>query len=353
MSGLRIGFIVYGSPDQVSGGYRYDRELAQALETRGHQVVFRTPAELAPLETLPDRYDLLLLDELCHPSLYRSVGRIPVPSVAVVHHLACDEDLPPLRRLRHRRMERRFLSAVDSRISNTRATREAVRRLAGSETADWVVYPGREEEGPPAPVGTAAAVRLLSVGNLIPRKGIATVLGALRRLAGRGELPAEFVYRIAGDERADPEFAGRLRRLARRGELAGLVEFAGRLSDEELTREFASASLFCLPSAHEGFGIVYLEAMSAGLPVIATRSGGAKELVRHGADGFLVEPGRPGALAKLLRRLLADPELRSATGKAARAAWERWPTWRESMSAGAVLLEEFVTERVSLRGERL
>jgi glycosyltransferase involved in cell wall biosynthesis len=85
------------------------------------------------------------------------------------------------------------------------------------------------------------------------------------------------------------------------------VTALGRLSDEELAREYGRAWVFCLPSSYEGFGIPYAEAMTAGLPVVATPNVGARFVTDEGAVGELVElPELGGALAELLD----DPERR-------------------------------------------
>jgi glycosyltransferase involved in cell wall biosynthesis len=352
MAELNIGFVVYGSPDQLSGGYRYDRELAAALRERGHRVQFiDLPRGGSVSGQLPaaDTFDLLLLDELIHPDLYNQIETLPVPALGVVHHLAADENIGHLARIKHRRMERRFLLGLTGSIFNTEATRRSAQRLAGRELPGFVALPGREEEPPPLGAGSfAGSPVLLSVGNLIPRKGIDRVLRALRSIERTRGLPEGFVYRIVGDMSVDPEFTASLKRLSQGSELAGRVVFTGRLDDEELRREYAAADIFCLPSDHEGFGIVYLEAMGAGCAVVASASGGAAELISHGRNGFLTDPRSRKDLKGILTRLLTERELRQRLGSRAREEWQAFPSWRMSMLSAAEAVEELISSGFSV-----
>jgi glycosyltransferase involved in cell wall biosynthesis len=102
----------------------------------------------------------------------------------------------------------------------------------------------------------------------------------------------------------------------------------GRVSDAELLASYRSADVFLLPSNQEGFGIVYVEAMRQGCPVIAGNHGGAPEVVDHGVTGFLVEHGDEEAIATRVAELLEDPELRTRMGLAARARVEELFTHR-------------------------
>lgn len=344
---MRLGCVMYGSPDQLSGGYRYDRELLRCARIRGHKAEFISlypgsgfdPAGLAA-------YDLLLIDELCHPDFIPG-DRMPV-CVGIVHHLAVDEDLPFLSELSHRRQERRFLQVLDAHIFNSRATRLSAEKLCGKHLEGLVIYPGREElpcrrNSPPS---ATEGLNILSVGNLIPRKGIHRVLMALARCAGRDKKLPPWRYRIVGAE-SDPQYAARLRSLARRPELAGKVEFCGRLTDSELCEAYRGADIFCLPSDHEGFGIVYLEALGAGCVSIASASGGAEEIIDSGKNGFLVSPTNIRALSSLLANLLRDSHRRKDISRKARRRWNAFESWEQSMTRGLEWLESFVAARSS------
>ena len=149
---------------------------------------------------------------------------------------------------------------------------------------------------------------ILCVAHLYPRKDVATLVAAMPRLS------QEAVLRIVG---AGPELA-RLRSQARELRLDRSVEFLGHLPFDRLAAEYRRADVFCLPSRQEAFGIVFLEAMAAGLPIVAARAAAVPEVVPDRVCGILVPPGRPDELAKALDRLLSSAEERRRMGEAGR-----------------------------------
>jgi glycosyltransferase involved in cell wall biosynthesis len=157
-----------------------------------------------------------------------------------------------------------------------------------------------------------SVMRIISVCNLWPVKGVDLVLRALAALRDRGVAEWEYVA-VGGGPEAEP-----LRRLAGDLGIAGQVRFTGRLDHGDAMREVAAADIFCLPSRAETFGMVYLEAMACGKPVIASRGTGAEDLVVHGDTGFLVPPDEAGELAGALECLLSDRDLARTMGEAGR-----------------------------------
>ncbi len=149
---------------------------------------------------------------------------------------------------------------------------------------------------------------ILCVAHLYPRKDVATLLAAMTRLS------ADAVLRVVG---TGPELA-RLRRRAEELRLASRVEFLGHVAFDRLAGEYRRADVFCLPSRQEGFGIVFLEAMAAGLPIVAARAGAVPEVVPDAMCGILVPPGSPDELAGALDRLLSSAGERHRMGEAGR-----------------------------------
>jgi D-inositol-3-phosphate glycosyltransferase len=164
--------------------------------------------------------------------------------------------------------------------------------------------------------------RLLVVSRLVERKGIGDVVAAMVRLP-----QAELVVAggpTAGELVGDPE-ARRLTALAARLGVADRVRLLGRVGRRDLPALYRSADLVVNVPWYEPFGIVPLEAMACGVPVVASAVGGLVDSVVDGVTGVHVPPRRPGLLAAALAGLLADPERRAALGGAgARRARRRY-----------------------------
>ena len=154
---------------------------------------------------------------------------------------------------------------------------------------------------------------VLTVARVEPVKGIHDLIKAFSMVADRHK---DWVLRIVGPV-TDEEYFDEVRRFVDELGLAGRVVFVGAVSDSELIREYMRASIFVLPSYVESFGIVRVEALAFGLPIITTRTGGS-EVVR--GVGVIVEPGDVEGLAKALDRLMGDDAFRE---ELSRRAWVR------------------------------
>jgi D-inositol-3-phosphate glycosyltransferase len=168
---------------------------------------------------------------------------------------------------------------------------------------------------------------LLYVGRLNPIKGIETLLEALPRLAEpAGQGPALLV--IGGDvDEPENGHGAFLRARARALGLDGRVRFLGAQPQERLPLYYTAAEATVMPSYYESFGMVALEAMACGAPVVASRVGGLATTIQDGVTGYLVPEADAPALADRIRALLAEPALRARFGRAARrlAGHYRWP----------------------------
>ena len=160
-----------------------------------------------------------------------------------------------------------------------------------------------------------SGVRVLCVARLVRHKGHPTLLRALAALGRQGlELQATVVG--DGPERVE------LERLRDELGLQGRVRFAGPLGQDELPAVYRDHDVFCLPTLSEAVGVVNMEAMACGLPVVCSDLMGVPELVEDGINGLLVTPGREGQLAGALRRLAEDLALRTRLGEAGRRTVE-------------------------------
>lgn len=182
---------------------------------------------------------------------------------------------------------------------------------------------------------------LLFVGRLVERKGVRVLLEALARL------PEDVTLRVVGD---GPERKA-LEAGARRLDLGGRVSFHGYVVREALERRFASCNAFVLPAVvdskgdTEGLGVVLLEAMSYGKPVIASRAGGIVDIVRDRENGLLVPPGDAAALAEAIRGLRDDPARAAALGSQGRKDVERDFSWEAILDRLVAVYEGLVPRR--------
>ena len=162
--------------------------------------------------------------------------------------------------------------------------------------------------------------RLVTVSRLVPRKGIADVVRALAQLDRDVEL-------VVVGEAGDGSAVGELRTLTADLGVADRVVLAGRMEAADVAATMRSADAVVCAPWYEPFGIVPVEAMACGVPIVGTAVGGLLDTVVDGVTGLLVPPRSPDALAHAIERLLADPAARRRLGRdgAVRARTYRWP----------------------------
>ncbi len=175
---------------------------------------------------------------------------------------------------------------------------------------------------PATPRRIDGAVNLLFVGRLERRKGIDTLLEALVAVCPR--VP-RLVATIVGDDSLPGAGGATYRAAFEAGpgrELGDRVRFAGRVPDSELTGYYAGCDLLVVPSRYESFGLVLLEGMMMGKPVIAGDAGGMRFIVEDGENGCRFPPGDVAALAAAVERLATSAELRARLGRRSREIYE-------------------------------
>jgi len=270
--------------------------------------------------------------------------RRPVPVVQTFHALGSVKrryqaraDTSPPQRVRLEAAVARQASAVIATCT------DEVRELAayGARLDRTYVVPcgvdcGHFSPGMLAPRRSRPA-RVLTVGRLVPRKGVDTVIAAI------GRVPAANLIVAGGPERTrldhDPEVA-RLRKVAAESKVASRVTFSGRVGHQEVPGLMRSADVIVSDPWYEPFGIVPLEAMACGAAVIASAVGGHLDTVADGITGLLVPPRNPGALADRIRYLLANParcrELGAAAATRARSrySWAQIAAETEAIYTG-------------------
>jgi D-inositol-3-phosphate glycosyltransferase len=237
--------------------------------------------------------------------------------------------------------EARIVARADRIVAANAEERAQLVREYGADPARIAVIPCGVDTRLVAPgdaaaeraaLGLADAPLLLYVGRLAPIKGLDTLLDAVGLLHRRG-IAARLL--IVGGE-ADEPLDGHETRLRAQIERLGLrdaVRFVGAQPQETLRAYYVAADALVLPSYYESFGMVALEAMACGTPVIASRVGGLPTTVRDGVTGFLVPEGDVAALAARLDRVLDDADLRWRIGREGVrwAVQHRWPCVAEAV----------------------
>jgi glycosyltransferase involved in cell wall biosynthesis len=217
-AGRTLGFVIYGSPEQLSGGYFYDRALAAALKHQGFHVQWISLEPGAPSSkverALDGHWDFLLYDELCHEVLVPSSLRLPhgPRHIGLVHHFRYQEDWGASKRIAIQKQEKAFCKKMEAFVVNSKHTARQVTDLlqedhlserdqainSGTETPLFLAYPSGNlwPRGKTLPPKKFGSLRLFFLGNLIPRKGLHRLVEALAILSE--EHPGTWECRLGG-----------------------------------------------------------------------------------------------------------------------------------------------------------
>ncbi|GAB4428997.1 MAG: glycosyltransferase family 4 protein [Anaerolineales bacterium] len=336
---MKVGFLIYGSLDTLSGGYLYDRKLVEYLREAGDTVeIISLPwrnyaAHLTDnfRFRLPPDFDLLIQDELNHPSLLTANTRPRnYPVISLVHHLRCSEQRPGWQNWFYQQVEKCYLNTVDGFIFNSKTTKNVVSGLVVSRKPFVIGYPPTDRFGHPVTEDEAVArahetgpLRLLFLGNVIHRKGLHTLLRAIRHQ------PSAFSLDVVGGLSAEPKYVAKMMEKTKQYGKSK-ISFHGALDNEALIEKMKSSHVLVVPSSYEGFGIVYLEGMAFGLPSIGTTAGAAPELIEDGKTGFLIPPDDAETLRNQLFTLAKDRDLLEKMSLQALHRYRQQPTWNET-----------------------
>ena len=223
-------------------------------------------------------------------------------------------------------LERRNARRADRVIVTSRHSREVAIAAYGLDPECTGVVPeGIDVESwsqfAHDPESAGSPPSIVSIARQYRRKNTAVLIRAMPEV--RRAVPGVRL-RVVGD---GPELS-HLRTLVRSLDLADTVTLVGSVEGiHEVRAELSRADVFCLPSLQEGFGIVFLEAMAAGLPIVAADCGAVPETAPHGEVSLLVEPDDVQGLAAALVRLLRDGDLRARLAAAGAERWQQfaWP----------------------------
>ncbi|MDP9410721.1 MAG: glycosyltransferase family 4 protein [Actinomycetota bacterium] len=356
---MRVAFVTVGETGRKTGGYLYNARLLAGLEESGVEVAQLVAGGADPEEQTssvprvgamldPLSFDVIVVDALARIAVAPHLDgwRASRPVVALVHELpsvAGGQAEKPSGQLAY---EEPLLRA-DRLVAVSEHGRSLLEARGVPPGRISVVPPGfdrlKPPEGPPG--RRAGPVRALCVAQWIPRKGISTLVEAWVRRPRPGA-----VLELVGEADADPYHAASVREAIAAAPDASIL-VRGPVDDAALAAAYAMADLFVLPSRYEGYGMVFAEALSFGLPIVACRVGPLPDLVGSEA-ALLVPPDDADALAEALDLLLADPVLRGRMSAAARRRAARLPRWKETVAGFAAVLQSVVAGGVKPAGGR-
>ena len=349
---MRLCLMIYGSLDTLTGGFIYDKYLVRHLRHKGHTVdIVSLPwhryGRLLLINFSPrlrsvlcgNRYDLILQDELIHPSLFwfnhrhRHVNDVPI--VSIVHQVLSSQPRKNRRNQLYRAIERHYLASVDAFIFNSQTTRNHVQHLINQRPPSIVANPGADRLGhlqTPESLATrarrAGPLELVFVGNITPIKGLIPLLESLIRLP-----PDTWRLTVVGSLKMDRRHVSKIRRIISTHHISHLVRLMGSLKGRDLVNILTDSQLFVMPFANEGFGIACLEALSYGLPVLASATGAVKEFIQDGVNGFLIPAGETQTCSSIILDLHRDRDQLTCLSEAARQTALARPGWSDTVDA--------------------
>lgn len=337
---MKIAWLIHGDINQITGGYLYDKHIIYYLKKQKYHIDVISIPQLPyflnivwnfwlPWRLCCKSYDVLIEDELIHPAIFlfnwwaklRKSSRL----AAVVHHLRWLE-IQGWRQKLVRRMEKIMMGPLDFAIANSETTKQEIMCLDYPEESITVIRPGldRTKEALPFSPRGSSRIRILFMGNCIFRKGLHVLLDALAQIRD-----LNLHLDIVGGQGREPRYARHLKEKVSSLHVEDMVSFHGEVDPSDIWQWYAQADIFVAPSLYEGYGMVLAEAMSFGLPVIATRVGGIPEVVEDGKTGILIPPNDIESLAQAIRDLYEDSKKRKYLSQNGVERAKLLPDWSE------------------------
>jgi glycosyltransferase involved in cell wall biosynthesis len=247
--------------------------------------------------------------------------------------------------------ERRMLRIADVRVGVSEWVAKTTLEIAGLSHLDYRVIYNGVDTAVFAPTSSveADADLVLFAGQLVDHKGLPTLLEAIQTVMLRRP---QTRLRCVGANQKEPGYPSSAERYLSSfpSRLRPRVDFAGAVPPARMPDEFRRAGLCVFPSTSEGLGIVVLEAMACGAPVIYMKDGVGPEVVTHGVDGLLCDTRNPDSLASTILRALSSLDLRRSLGARARQKVEAKFSLDKTTSENVRLYEELANKRHGAHG---
>lgn len=343
-----LTFIVPGRLDQLTGGYLFDRQVVDGLRAQGRIVdvielagrypdadaIAKTAATEA-LAALPSK-SVVVIDGLALPAfvdcLESESQRLTL--IGFIHHpLALETGLGNEAAAHFAELETRLWRQLKGLICPSPNTARSVITCGIHGARVAIAGPGTAKPSETIRRKSKGPLQLLAVATITPRKGHQLLVNALAGLREHN-----WHLTCIGSLERDPTNVAALRELIASAGLAEHVTLAGEQPPAALSAAYRSADFFVLPSYHEGYGMVYAEALAHGLPVIATNAGAIPDTVPKIAS-LLVPPGDVEALRAAILQILTDEKLRDRLAAGAAQAALELPDWESAVRRWASELD--------------
>ncbi|STY28448.1 CapM protein, capsular polysaccharide biosynthesis [Legionella wadsworthii] len=347
---MRVGLIIYGSINATTGGYIYDDKLVEYLRAQGVVVkifsqekkgfwgcvknnysskIFREIIEFSP--------HILLQDEMNFSSLFilnKKLQKIThIPIISIVHLLQADALQTFFLKWMTKKIESKYLKSVHGYIFNSLSTKKSITNMIGEKNLSVVAYPGKDRLQLNVMKEYISfkcqdnKLMIIFIGNLLYNKGLHLLIEAL------GEIDFKmWQLSIVGGLHYDSKYTQKILKRITDLKLGDNIKILGALDIENLKKELLPQHVLIVPSYFESYGIVYTEAMGAGIPVIASKTGGVPEIVNNEINGFLISPGDTTMLRDYILKLIENRDLLKKMSFSSLSAYQNFPSWNDSMA---------------------
>lgn len=346
---MNIGFLIYGKLSRRTGGYLYDTKLVEYLTKKDDHVKIISLPNKQYFDNIQYSFsshlfnrlkkldvDIFLQDVMCYPTLFFINRRLKqdtdIRLISIVHNLKQYETQNNQDNFAVRFFEKQYLETIDDFIFISNTARKSVEALLQRSVSGLVALPGKNHLGPKKRKKVTKSycqnqrLKLVFVGNLFPNKGLHVLLRSLSTID-----TDKWILTVIGDPNFDKKYSLKIQKLIHNLKLENNVFFKGFVSRSRLSRYFENNHLLAVPSYYESLGIVYIEALGFALPVIASQNGGAKEIITHGEEGYLVSPGDFSTLRKYINNIIKNPQILIRLSRKASERYKNLPTWNKSM----------------------
>lgn len=345
---MRVGLIIYGSINTLTGGYIYDQQLVKHLESRGVRVKIFSQSNSSTWRRLKNNFsrnfieeiteflpDVILQDGMNYFSLFLLNKKLKkacnCPIICIVNLVYSCITYHFLKKLLLKQIETLFFKSFDGFIFNSNSSKESVINLIRNIKNSIVAYPGKDRLKLEVEILSSLRtngeqLKVMFIGNLCFNKGLHVLIQALAQIDNR-----LWKLSVIGSLNVDLIYTKQILKMIHDLKLNSNIRIFGVLQGDRLKNQFTSHHVLAVPSYYESYGIIYAEAMGAGLPIIATHSGGAKEIITADINGFLVNPGDIDMVRDSIQKLITNHQLLHTMSQNSLAAYDKLPSWEESM----------------------